>query len=484
MVESVGTTTYSYDDAGRMTSLANPYSETTSWTYDDANRVTRQTFSSGAYDAFGYDSRNRQTSVDHKKSDNSLISGESYVYDDAGNLTSATKGGTTTSYTYDNVDQLLTESRTGYSATYTYDANGNRASKTLNSSTDSYSYDDADKLTSVTNAGVTVKSFGYDAAGRTHTVSTSGGTTTLDYDYEGRVTQITYPSSATNTFSYNGLDARVGKVDSAGTSAYKRDGASVTAPVLSDGAAAYTPGISERRSSTSKFYGTDRLGTNTLETNSSQATTATRQYDAFGVQVSSSGSAASPFGYAGAHGYQEDTDSGVTLVGHRYYDQSAGRFLSRDPLEVGRNWYSYCGNNPVRWIDPLGENATEVVVNYLYVMWDAAGKLLKWGVTKNLKTRYTKQKLAELGARIEPVAQSEVRREMLDQERMMVERIPGPLNREPWAGVKSAVELADPTFVSGAMNAGIAFGDAIDPSVKGLQARRTAQANWWMDPDQ
>ncbi len=63
-----------------------------------------------------------------------------------------------------------------------------------------------------------------------------------EYEYESRITGITYPSAATNSFTYNGLDTRVGKVDSAAMATYRRDGVGVTAPVLNDGSAAYTPG--------------------------------------------------------------------------------------------------------------------------------------------------------------------------------------------------------------------------------------------------
>jgi RHS repeat-associated protein len=53
-------------------------------------------------------------------------------------------------------------------------------------------------------------------------------------------------------------------------------------------------------------------------------------------------------------GYQRDDDSGLMLLGHRYYDSSTGRFLSRDPIGDGSNWYSYCRNNPVALSDPAG----------------------------------------------------------------------------------------------------------------------------------
>jgi hypothetical protein len=74
------------------------------------------------------------------------------------------------------------------------------------------------------------------------------------------VTGITYPSSATNSFVYNGEDLRVSKTDSAGTSAQITDGTAPASPVLKDARAVYTPGISERAGTTSKFYHGDALG--------------------------------------------------------------------------------------------------------------------------------------------------------------------------------------------------------------------------------
>ena len=38
----------------------------------------------------------------------------------------------------------------------------------------------------------------------------------------------------------------------------------------------------------------------------------------------------------------------------RWYDAALGRFVTEDPARDGLNWYSYCSNNPVMYVDPTG----------------------------------------------------------------------------------------------------------------------------------
>lgn len=49
----------------------------------------------------------------------------------------------------------------------------------------------------------------------------------------------------------------------------------------------------------------------------------------------------------------------------RYYAPDLGRFISEDPARDGANWFVYCGDNPLRFVDPTGlrfdENETETV---------------------------------------------------------------------------------------------------------------------------
>ena len=142
------------------------------------------------------------------------------------------------------------------------------------------------------------------------------------------------------------------KIEGGVTNTYVRDGAGVTAPVIRDTFASYTPGTSERRGSTTTFLH-NGLKNAEMQTDSGKTVSATKQYDAFGNLTTSTGTWQGAFGYAGGFGYQEDS-SGLKLLGHRYYDSSTGRFLTRDPKKHGRNWYAYCGNEPISRTDPSG----------------------------------------------------------------------------------------------------------------------------------
>ena len=112
--------------------------------------------------------------------------------------------------------------------------------------------------------------------------------------------------------------------------------------------------IGETRGGTSKYYHADALGTTRAITNSSQTKTDSLDTDAFGMSVAVTGTTPTPFGFAGQHGYQNDSVTGLMRLGHRYYDASVGRFLSRDPIQDGYNWYAYCNNDPVNGVDPEG----------------------------------------------------------------------------------------------------------------------------------
>ena len=71
-------------------------------------------------------------------------------------------------------------------------------------------------------------------------------------------------------------------------------------------------------------------------------------YDAFGNGGNRS---YSNLGYCGEY---FDNESGLIYLRARYYNLKTGRFISEDPIRDGLNWYTYCANNPVKFVDPSG----------------------------------------------------------------------------------------------------------------------------------
>ncbi|HET6387405.1 MAG TPA: RHS repeat-associated core domain-containing protein, partial [Armatimonadota bacterium] len=63
-----------------------------------------------------------------------------------------------------------------------------------------------------------------------------------------------------------------------------------------------------------------------------------------------------PWGYLAQEGYYTDSETGLQLLGRRYYDPGQGRFLNRDPAgaDGGSNLYAYCADNPITSADPGG----------------------------------------------------------------------------------------------------------------------------------
>lgn len=88
---------------------------------------------------------------------------------------------------------------------------------------------------------------------------------------------------------------------------------------------------------------------------------ATYKYDAWGnCTVTNANNVTigteNPFRY---RGYYYDTESGLYYLNSRYYSPELGRFINADSLidntgTITQNLFSYCGNNPVNYIDPDG----------------------------------------------------------------------------------------------------------------------------------
>ena len=80
-------------------------------------------------------------------------------------------------------------------------------------------------------------------------------------------------------------------------------------------------------------------------------------YDSYGNLTNYTGTTTNQIRYTGR---DFDPETGLYYDRARYYDPSAGRFLSEDPIRFlgGNNFYPYVGNSPTNFFDPLGLQTT------------------------------------------------------------------------------------------------------------------------------
>jgi len=113
---------------------------------------------------------------------------------------------------------------------------------------------------------------------------------------------------------------------------------------------------------TPSFYGYDGFGTVRQLTSLTGAVTDTYEYDAFGNQITHTGSTSNNYLYRGE---QFDPDLGLYYLRARYYNPATGRFMSRDPedgtlrMPITLHKYLYADGDPVDGFDPTGRGLFE-----------------------------------------------------------------------------------------------------------------------------
>jgi RHS repeat-associated protein len=389
-----GRFSYVYDAADQLSSVLNPFSELTTFSYDIAGRRTVQRYSNGTRASIIYDTANNVTQFHNRTSTGTAITTNDYKYDNVGNRTGMLEAsGDRLTWTYDNGDQLKSERRSGasgYANTFTYDGVGNRTLKNAGATRTTFSYDIADQLVySQAVAGRT--SYVYDNAGNQQIERPpTGSRTTTVWDNENRPTLYRLPDTSLVTMSYNGNNRRVTKQSATETVKFVWDpaadaylaefnGSNVLQATYSHEPVQFGRALSQRRSTTSSWYHTDALGSTQALSNSSQVTSDTYLYDAWGNPITSTGTTVNPFRWVGNVGYYFDSDTGLYYIRARTYQPTIARWTSADPLFYmlakagalgvltrdpigyeGSEWdlYEYCADNPFRNIDPSGNKCT------------------------------------------------------------------------------------------------------------------------------
>ena len=115
--------------------------------------------------------------------------------------------------------------------------------------------------------------------------------------------------------------------------------------------------VSQRRSTTTKYYHFDALGSTLALTDSGENVTDTYRYFAFGNSLTSSGNTTNNFRFVGNLGYYNESALSLQYLRARWYQSETGRFVSVDPV-FSVNVYIYAQNSPLTKSDPSGDDVT------------------------------------------------------------------------------------------------------------------------------
>jgi RHS repeat-associated protein len=201
----------SYDNANRLTQISQS-SSTTSFTYDNNNRRTSLTLPNGVVVSYSYDNDSRLTGITYQFG-SSTLGNLSYTYDQlsrrtqvGGSFARTGLPGAVSSGTYDGANQLTHWNGIGLS----YDANGNM----LTDGSNAFTWNARNQVASLNNV-----SLKYDMAGRR--VQNASGTSFL-YDGANAVQELSGTTVTANLLN-GGIDEVFTRTDSSGAFTQLKD---------------------------------------------------------------------------------------------------------------------------------------------------------------------------------------------------------------------------------------------------------------------
>ena len=248
------------------------------------------------------------------------------------------------SYTYDELNRLATAATSGpdWGLSWSYDRYGNRLSQNVTKGTA------PSNSLSINSANNRVSTWTYDAVGNV----TNDGRNTYAYDAENRVISI---NNGATTYTYGAGSSRLTKTTGGTTTRYYFGVAEKTNSSWTKIQVGIPGGTVEWDNGTILFKSNDQLGTPRIITNASGALIGQTDLFPYGEVWSETGTQ-TKYKFSGK---ERDAESGNDYFGERYLNNTAGRFLTVDPVihlndPQSFNAYVYTRNDPVNLIDPDG----------------------------------------------------------------------------------------------------------------------------------
>ena len=350
-------TTYAYNNVGLVSSVSTPGSDVTQFTsYDNNGNVLQMIDANNVTVNYVYnDSESLLTDIQYPATTSLNVH---FTYDSYGRRTGMTDSVGSESYTYGNLDELLsaTTTYTGLSAktiSYSYFANGSRESMTTPAGTFDYLYDAAGRPTSMTNPFSEITSWTFKNNNQLETQTLdNGATATYTYNALGQVTRLLNQINSTTISDFSSIT-----YDGAGNRASIT--ASIPGTTSLDGTTAYTydnknqltQETSTRNGGFTDNFGYDSAGNSTnfkgvtkSYNSNNQQTGSNFSYDGNGNPTSYGGVSLTfdPANHLTAYG--STLTAGYTGKGLRAWKQN----------NTGRTYFLYDGLSPIIELDSSG----------------------------------------------------------------------------------------------------------------------------------
>lgn len=329
-------TALDYDGTGNIKSITDPQ-------YSMFNRV------------FGYDDIDRLVTVNGPWGNNGTWSKGSIIYDGGGNITSQIYGASTLNYVY-NSNNMLQSVSGAKPYTFSYDIFGNVS----NNGHNMFKYDMASNLRCIDCNLTSATNFLYGANNMRVKKDKNGISTFYLYAKNGNLmVEYTPKNAELKQYAYAGNKQIAMRRLWRMNLDLDKDGIADAKKINQ------VPSTNIASAENLTFYYTDLMGSPIAASSHPDGTMIWQEhYKPYGErQARSLFTGVSNTWFAGK---QEDTDSGLSYFGARYYDPVIGRFMGVDPVESdpnnihSLNRYAYANNNPYKYIDPSGKYSVNI----------------------------------------------------------------------------------------------------------------------------